>query len=195
VPNKPSSVTAHVQERMRLDKWLWAARFFKTRHLAVEAINGGKVHVNGQRAKPGKEIECGQKITLTKDIYTFDITVAALTAQRRPAGEAATLYLESHVPIEIVHHAQIELHFAVNRYFIKENEILHHIDRVAHLPTAIIHGRKDLVCPVESAWTLHKALPKSTLEILPEAGHIASTEDMIDALIKATDDMASLLAG
>ena len=62
MPNKPSSVTAHLQERMRLDKWLWAARFFKTRHLAVEAINGGKVHVNGQRAKPGKEIECGQKM-------------------------------------------------------------------------------------------------------------------------------------
>ena len=102
--------------------------------------------------------------------------------------------LESHVPIEIVHHAQIELHYAVNRYFIKENQILDHIDRVAHLPTTIIHGRKDLVCPVESAWTLHKTLPESTLEILPDAGHIASTDDMIDALIRATDDMATLLA-
>lgn len=100
MPNKPSSVTAHLQERMRLDKWLWAARFFKTRHLAVEAINGGKVHVNGQRAKPGKEIECGQKITLTKDIFTFDITVSALNGQRRPAGEAATLYLESEESID-----------------------------------------------------------------------------------------------
>jgi ribosome-associated heat shock protein Hsp15 len=82
-------------ERMRLDKWLWAARFFKTRQLAIEAINGGKVHVNGHRAKPGKDIGVGTHLTITKESYAWDITVAALQSQRRPAAEAALLFTET----------------------------------------------------------------------------------------------------
>jgi len=82
-------------ERMRLDKWLWAARFFKTRQLAIEAINGGKVHVNGHRAKPGKDIGMGTHLTITKESYAWDITVAALQSQRRPAAEAALLFTET----------------------------------------------------------------------------------------------------
>jgi ribosome-associated heat shock protein Hsp15 len=81
--------------KMRLDKWLWAARFFKTRALAAEAINGGKVHVNGQRAKPGKDIAVGARLEISKDQYAWDVTVAALNAQRRPAKEAALLYEET----------------------------------------------------------------------------------------------------
>ncbi len=81
--------------RMRLDKWLWAARFFKTRALATEAINGGKIHLNGQRAKPGKEIGTGARLQISKDQYLWDITVTALNAQRRPASEAALLYEET----------------------------------------------------------------------------------------------------
>ena len=83
------------EDRMRLDKWLWAARFFKTRQLAIDAINGGKVHLNGQRAKPGKEIGIGAKLQISKDQYLWDITVLALSAQRRPAAEAALLYEET----------------------------------------------------------------------------------------------------
>ncbi|MFM8445431.1 MAG: RNA-binding S4 domain-containing protein [Methylococcus sp.] len=82
-------------ERMRLDKWLWAARFFKTRQLAIEAIKGGKVHVNGHRAKPGKDIGVGSHLTITKEPYAWDITVAALQSQRRPAAEAVLLYTET----------------------------------------------------------------------------------------------------
>jgi ribosome-associated heat shock protein Hsp15 len=82
-------------ERMRLDKWLWAARFFKTRQLAIEAINGGKVHLNGQRAKPGKEIAVGARLEISKDQYSWDVTVTGLKAQRRPAAEAALLYEET----------------------------------------------------------------------------------------------------
>lgn len=82
-------------EAMRLDKWLWAARFFKTRQLAIEAINGGKVHVNGHRAKPSKDIGIGARLTITKEPYHWDITVAALQTQRRPAAEAALLYEET----------------------------------------------------------------------------------------------------
>ncbi|NJD06389.1 MAG: RNA-binding protein [Methylococcaceae bacterium] len=82
-------------QQMRLDKWLWAARFFKTRALATEAINGGKVHLNGQRAKSGKEIAVGARLEISKDQYLWDITVTALNAQRRPAKEAVALYLET----------------------------------------------------------------------------------------------------
>ena len=82
-------------DRMRLDKWLWVARFFKTRQLAIEAINGGKVHVNGQRTKPGKEITPGTELSITKEPYAWEITVTALHGQRRPAPEAALLYEET----------------------------------------------------------------------------------------------------
>ncbi len=81
--------------KMRLDKWLWAARFFKTRALATEAIKGGKVHVDGQRVKPSKEITPGSRIEITKEPYSWEITVVALNTQRRPAKEAALLYEES----------------------------------------------------------------------------------------------------
>lgn len=81
-------------ESLRLDKWLWAARFFKTRKLASDAIAGGKVHLNQQRTKTGKEIKPGDKLSINKDSYTWDITVIALSSQRRPAKEAALLYEE-----------------------------------------------------------------------------------------------------
>lgn len=82
-------------EAIRLDKWLWAARFFKTRKLAAEAISGGKVHVNNQRAKPGKEVRIGALLSVSKDNYRWDITITAMNGQRRSAKEAALLYEES----------------------------------------------------------------------------------------------------
>jgi ribosome-associated heat shock protein Hsp15 len=82
-------------DSIRLDKWLWAARFYKTRTLAAEAITGGKVHVNNQRSKAGKEIRVGTIITLSKDNLRWEITVTALSAQRRAAKEAVLLYSES----------------------------------------------------------------------------------------------------
>ncbi len=85
---------------MRLDKWLWAARFFKTRQLAIEAISGGKVHVNGQRTKPGKSITTGTQLTITKEPYTWQIEVTRLDPQRRSAELAATLYAESEASLE-----------------------------------------------------------------------------------------------
>lgn len=82
-------------EEIRLDKWLWAARFYKTRKLATDAVAGGKVHVNGQRVKPGKEIKIGAQLFIAKDNYHWDISVVALNNQRRPAGEACLLYSET----------------------------------------------------------------------------------------------------
>jgi ribosome-associated heat shock protein Hsp15 len=82
-------------DAIRLDKWLWAARFYKTRSLAAEAINGGKVHVNGQRAKPGKEVKIGAEIILNKSGYSWEITITAITGQRRSAKDAVLLYQET----------------------------------------------------------------------------------------------------
>ncbi len=79
---------------MRLDKWLWAARFFKTRQLAIEAINGGKVHLNGQRTKPGKTVSIGSRLTIHKESLEWQIEVRELPKQRRPASEAVHFYLE-----------------------------------------------------------------------------------------------------
>jgi len=80
---------------VRLDKWLWAARFFKTRQLAVEAINGGKVQVNGQRTKPGKTVQAGARLIVHKGSLEWDLTIKGISKQRRPASEAALLYEES----------------------------------------------------------------------------------------------------
>jgi len=82
-------------DAIRLDKWLWAARFFKTRKLATDAINGGKVHVNGQRTKPGKDIKVGAELTINKNGYTWDISVLVVTGQRRSAKDASLLYEET----------------------------------------------------------------------------------------------------
>ncbi|MFZ2725305.1 MAG: S4 domain-containing protein [Methylococcaceae bacterium] len=82
-------------EVLRLDKWLWAARFFKTRSLAAEAIAGGKVHVNAQRVKASKEIKIGAQLSISKERYMWQITVLALSSQRKPAKEAVLLYEES----------------------------------------------------------------------------------------------------
>lgn len=82
-------------ESQRLDKWLWAARFYKTRSLAVEAINGGKVHLNKQRAKPSRTVRVEDTLTISKPPYEFEIIVACLNLQRRPAAEAQQLYQET----------------------------------------------------------------------------------------------------
>jgi len=94
---------------VRIDKWLWAARFFKTRGLASEAVSGGKVHVNGQRCKPGKDVKIGDVITVSKDQYTWEIQVTDLNKQRRPAKEAASLYSEDEASSS-KRQQQIEVH-------------------------------------------------------------------------------------
>lgn len=80
---------------MRLDKWLWAARFYKTRQMAAEAVKGGHVHLNSLRTKPGKEIHIGSRLQITKASLSWDIQVVELPRQRRPASEAIHFYEES----------------------------------------------------------------------------------------------------
>ena len=87
-------------ESQRLDKWLWPARFYKTRSLAVEAISGGKVHLNGQRIKPSRTVRVDDTLTISKPPYEFEIVVQGLNLQRRPAAEAQMLYQETQDSIE-----------------------------------------------------------------------------------------------
>ena len=82
-------------ERVRLDKWLWAARFFKTRSLAKTAIDGGKVHLNGARTKAAKEIGIGDRLEITRGDTQQTVVVTAIAERRGSATIAATLYAET----------------------------------------------------------------------------------------------------
>lgn len=82
-------------ERVRIDKWLWAARFFKTRSAATEAVNGGRVHVNDARAKPAKEVVVGDTIGLTVGAIPWTVVVTGIADKRGSASVAATLYAET----------------------------------------------------------------------------------------------------
>lgn len=83
------------EESVRIDRWLWAARFFKTRSLAAEAVAGGKVHVDGQRIKPARGVRVGNEVRVRKGPYEFTVLVRALSGQRGPAKVAQTLYAET----------------------------------------------------------------------------------------------------
>jgi len=79
---------------VRVDKWLWAARFFKTRSLAQAAVEGGKVRLNGERVKPAKDVRVGDRVEVSAGETVWDLSVAALSDKRGPASEARKLYEE-----------------------------------------------------------------------------------------------------
>ncbi|MDP1520350.1 ribosome-associated heat shock protein Hsp15 [Porticoccus litoralis] len=83
------------QDKVRLDKWLWAGRFFKTRALAKAAIEGGKVHIDGQRAKPSKEVTVGIQLVIRQGRDEKTVVIKKLSEQRRGASEAVHLYQET----------------------------------------------------------------------------------------------------
>ena len=87
-------------EKVRIDKWLWAARFFKTRNLAKQAIDGGKIHCDGQRVKASKEIVVGNRLRVKQGWDDREVEVIALSDQRRGAPEAALLYQETQASLE-----------------------------------------------------------------------------------------------
>lgn len=98
------------------------------------------------------------------------------------------------LPETAVKQVQMELHYARNAYFIAENQILRNCAVLQDIPAIIIHGQNDLTCPLEAGWRLHQALPRAKFVVLPNAGHVAKGEEMIAALVAATDEMAMALA-
>lgn len=102
-------------------------------------------------------------------------------AAHRPVGNTQLLQV------------RMEIHYAHHGYFISDNQIIANCANIQHIPTTIIHGRYDLVCPLEAADALHQALPAADYIILPNAGHIAQGEAMINALVSATDNMLNRL--
>ena len=113
---------SELTEKLRIDKWLWAARFFKTRSLAAQAVEGGKVKLNGQRVKPAKELHVGDALVIHIGDYAWQVTVRELSARRGPAEVARKLYEET-----------------------EESQMLRQVQaatrRVEHEPAAEIHGR------------------------------------------------------
>ena len=90
-----SATTESGVERLRIDKWLWVARFFKTRSLAAEAVEGGKAHLNGVRVKPAKTVSVGDTLEIRIGPFQFAVVVCGLSPRRRPASEAVKLYQET----------------------------------------------------------------------------------------------------
>ncbi len=113
-------------------------------------------------------------------VVTFQMPVLPAT------GEAPDL-------ARMVDEVRIETHYAMNRYFMAENQILDQLDRLPKVPVHLIHGRRDLTCPLESSWSLHRAIPGSELTIVANGGHLAGESTMTDALVCATDAMAGRL--
>jgi ribosome-associated heat shock protein Hsp15 len=83
------------QDTIRIDKWLWAARFFKTRSMAAQAVTGGKVQVNGARIKPARMVQLGDELRIRRGEFEFIVIVQGLSDKRRPAREAQLLYEET----------------------------------------------------------------------------------------------------
>lgn len=128
--------------------------------------------------------------------------VAAARAWAYWAGRVVTHNLALSAPYAlegdddaILNEVRIEIHYAYNRYFIDDNHILENVEKLPDVPVTLIHGRRDLTCLPESSWSLHRALPRSELIFVPDAGHLAGDPSMIDALITASDGMAARLAG
>ena len=88
-------------DKVRIDKWLWAARFFKTRSLAVDAIGGGKILVNHERVKPAKTLQAGDTVSVRMGPYEHVVLVVALSDRRGPAAVAALLYQETTASIDV----------------------------------------------------------------------------------------------
>lgn len=91
---------AETIDKIRIDKWLWAARFFKTRSQATQAVQGGKVHLNGQRVKASRTVSVGDELKINKLEQLFEVTIKGINRYRRPAKEARELYNESDASIK-----------------------------------------------------------------------------------------------
>lgn len=110
-------------------------------------------------------------------------------ATLHPNKEVVDHFSHPHMALSL---ARIEAHYFVNDAFIDENQIIRHIDKLKGIPATIVHGRYDMVCPLDNAWTLQQHWPDAQLHIIRDAGHASREPSIMNALVKATDDMAAL---
>ena len=116
------------------------------------------------------------------------------------AGRVVTNCLEGEYSLEddedeekLINDVKIEIHYAKNKYFVDENQIINNIKKIGNVLIMIIHGEKDLTCLPESSSLLHKLIPESKLTLVSNAGHLAGEPAITDVLIRATDDMSNLV--
>lgn len=136
-----------------------------------------------------------------KHLTTEDplIQITAAKAWSNWEGKTSTLYPNAKIANSFLDDqkalsmARIECHYFMNDAFLEPNQLLHNMYRIADIPGIIVHGRYDVVCPINNAWQVHKAWPISKLTIIDSAGHSAFEEATTDALVQATDDIAKLL--
>ena len=118
-------------------------------------------------------------------------TWEGMTANLKPKSTVVNHFTDFHYALSI---ARIEAHYFINNSFLVENQIINNADKLADIPGVIIHGRYDMICPLEQAYELHNAWQTAVLEVIPACGHAASETAIIDALVKATDMMADVVS-
>ena len=129
----------------------------------------------------GADEEAAIKAAQAWEAWGSQLAVGAYYDGEEDSGDAEKLLAQ----------VKMELHYAKNHYFIEDNQILNQCATLTGIPATIIHGRQDLVCPLEAGWQLAQALPQADFKVLPAAGHIAQGEAMVDALVTAMDEFAS----
>jgi len=112
------------------------------------------------------------------------------TATLRPNPQVVDRFTDAHRALSI---ARIECHYFVNNAFLEPDQLLRDMPKIAHLPGVIVHGRYDVICPLDNAWALHQAWPNSELQIIRDAGHSAAENGITDALVRAADELARRL--
>ncbi|MDH5395756.1 MAG: prolyl aminopeptidase [Gammaproteobacteria bacterium] len=152
---------------------------------------------------PIPEEERGNLVSAYYKRLTSDNEIARMNAAKAWSvweGRTATLkqnknvinhFSDVHTALSL---ARIECHYFINSSFLEENQILNNANKLQNIPGVIVQGRYDLICPMESAWELHKAWPKAEFKIIGDAGHSATEPGIVDALVTATDEMAKKLA-
>lgn len=113
------------------------------------------------------------------------------TATLRPSKGVLNHFGDTHTALSL---ARIEAHYFVHDAFLSDNQILNEAHRLAEIPGYIVHGRYDMICPLENAWQLHQAWPRARLSIIADAGHAASEPGIVDALVRATRELGEELA-
>ncbi len=117
-------------------------------------------------------------------------TWEGMTANLKPNGSVLDHFTDLHYALSI---ARIEAHYFMNNNFLTENQIVANASALKNIPGIIIHGRYDMICPLEQAYELHNAWQTAVLEVIPACGHAASEPAIIDALVKATETMADVV--